>query len=136
MAPAAKTKFPYPEDWDPAAEGYLSETEEVKSSFEKPKFPDTLLVLNLPKVAKGGEGEDKYAKLQKAIKKKLGKDDSDPGFELEMNINPKTNETDGCAFLKFPSKTAMEKGKARIDNFKFGANVHTATFYLRRNLVR
>eukprot|EP00392_Amoebophrya_sp_AT5.2_P018680 g19270.t1 len=116
-------KFAYPPDWTPEAERFLSDAEDdTAQKFEKPKHPDTLFVLNLPKVSKGGE-EDKYAKLKKAIKKKLGKDESDAGFEVEMKLNETTGETYGMAVLKFPSKTAMEKGKLRIDGFKFGANV-------------
>ncbi|CAD7944351.1 unnamed protein product [Amoebophrya sp. A25] len=120
MAPATKSQFPYPQDWIEEAEDFLSETEEIEGKFEKPKFPDTLMVCNLPRVSQEGEKGDEFAKLKKAINKKLGKTEEEPGFEVEMWINKETGTTDGVAFLKFPNKNELEKARKRIDGFKMG----------------
>ena len=120
-----KSHLEYPSDWEGEAEEFLSDTEMgFEEAPSRPTFPTTLFVYGLPKVPKGGE-ECRFAKLEKAIKKKLSMsgDAENPGFELEMYIDDKTKESQGCAWFKYPNKNQMEKGRARIEGYKFGKDV-------------
>lgn len=122
-----KAHLDFPEDWEAEAEEFLSDTEMgFEEAPSRPKFSNTLLIYGLPKVPKGGE-ECRFGKLEKAIKKKLSLtgDAEKPGFEMEMHVDSATKESQGCAWLSYPSKQAMEKGRTKIDGFKFGKDVGT-----------